>query len=75
MTSRLRARMLRRLVRPGMSMGSGPPAPALLCSRRMGRMEGAAMTVTGSGGDRKDVLDVAVIGAGFSGLAATQAAP
>ena len=33
------------------------------------------MTFAGSGGDRKDVLDVAVIGAGFSGLAATQAAP
>jgi monoamine oxidase len=41
----------------------------------MGRVEEADVTVTGSGGDRKDVLDVAVIGAGFSGLAAAQAAP
>jgi monoamine oxidase len=30
------------------------------------------MTFAGSGGDRKDVLDVAVIGAGFSGLAAAR---
>jgi monoamine oxidase len=36
-------------------------------------MKEADVTFTGSGGDRKDVLDVAVIGAGLSGLAAARA--
>jgi monoamine oxidase len=36
-------------------------------------MEEADVTFTGSGGDGEDVLDVAVIGAGFSGLAAARA--
>jgi cation diffusion facilitator CzcD-associated flavoprotein CzcO len=36
-------------------------------------MEEADLTFAGSGGDRKDVVDVAVIDAGFSGLAAARA--
>src|SRR5215467_13678828 len=72
MTSRLRARMLRRLVRPGCQWDQAP-APVLLCGRRMRRIEEADVTFADSGGDRNDVLDIAVIGAGFSGLAAARA--
>jgi monoamine oxidase len=39
----------------------------------MRRIEEADVTQASSGGDRKDVLDIAVIGAGFSGLAAARA--
>src|SRR5215467_13295641 len=72
MTSRLRARMLRRLVRRGCQWDQAP-APVLLCGRRMRRNEEADVTFADSGGGRNDVFDVVVIGAGFSGLAAARA--